>query len=183
MAEKDDDFMEGEDAAAGGEAKEAKKPVFASAMLMQILKWAAIILGAVLFVITVVVVTIKLMGVDQQKNDRVAESPEYETVVPVLGWYNGVTELRGVTTDHKTYVVKMMIGYEKGDPTMEPEISERKIQIQDMLLTWFSKQAGEYLVAIENRDEIRETIKAEINHMLEKPVKDIRFESFQVLDL
>ena len=184
MADKDDDFMEGEDAAGAGEAKEggAKKPIFASAFLMQILKWVAIILGSVLFIVTVVVIVVNIMGVGQQKTDRVAESPEYETVVPVLGWYTGIVELRGVTTDSKTYVVKMLIGYDKADPNMEPAIAERRVQITDMLLTWFSKQDGSFLVSITNRDQIRETIKAEINHMLEKPVKDIRFESFQILD-
>lgn len=183
MADKDDDFMEGDDAAGGGDVKEgSKKPLFASAMLMQILKWVAIILGSLLFIVTVVVITVNFMGVGQQKTDRVAESPEYETVVPVLGWYTGIVELRGVTVDSKTYVVKMLIGYDKADPTMEPAIGERRVQITDMLLTWFSKQDGSFLVNIANRDEIRETIKAEINHMLEKPIKDVRFESFQILD-
>jgi len=184
MAEKDDDFMEGDDAG-GGEAKEsAKKPAFASAMLMQILKWVAIILGSVIFIVTVVIVTISIMGVGQQKTERVAESPEYEAVVPILGWYGSIAELRGVTIDQPkhTFVIQIQIGYGKDDPTMEPQIAERKVQITDMLLTWFSKQSADYLVNIENRNEIRETIKAEINHMLEKPIQDIRFTSFQILD-
>jgi flagellar FliL protein len=185
MAEKDDDFMEGEEAAGGGEAKEGKgKPKFASAFILQILKWVAIVLGGIVFIVTVVFITVNLMGVGQQKTDRVEKSPEYETVVPILGWYSGVTELRGVTNDDpkRTFVVQIVIGYNNEDPTMDGEISERKIQITDMLLTWFSRQQGDYLINIENREEIRETIKAEINHMLEKPISDIRFTTFQVLE-
>ena len=41
---------------------------------------------------------------------------------------------------------------------------------------------GDVNEAALRRIQIRETIKAEINHMLEKPIKDIRFESFQILD-
>lgn len=187
MAEKDDDFMDGEEGAAGGgDAKEGGKgkPKFASAFILQILKWVAIVLGGIVFIVTVVFITVNLMGVGQQKTDRVEESPEYETVVPILGWFSGITELRGVTNDDpkRTFVVQIVIGYNKDDPTMDAEISERKIQITDMLLTWFSKARADFLIDINNRDEIRETIKAEINHMLEKPISDIRFTTFQILD-
>lgn len=185
MAEKDDDFLDGE----GGEPAAGKEggkggPKVASALILQILKWVLIIIGFLVLTVTTVVVTIKIMGVGEEKNTRVEESPEYQSVVPVLSWYGQIGELRGSTKDdeRKTFIVEVQIGYPDQDPATQNELITKQIQIKDMLLTWFSRQSAAYLRNIDKREEIRETIKAEINFMLSLPVSDIRFTSYQILD-
>ncbi len=184
MAEKDDDFLDGDEVGAV-DAKEGSKgrPKFASAMLMQILKWVAIVVGAILFIITVVVITINIMGVGKEDKTRIEESPEYAAVVPVLSWYGEVKELRGTTNDdvRRTYVVSPQLGYTDNAAVVN-ELILKKVQITDMLLSWFSGNKADYLRDIRNREQIRETLKAEINKMMTLSIDDVRFTSYQVLE-
>lgn len=190
MAEKDDSFLDNDEEGMG-DGKDAGKaggsPKFASAFIMQILKWVLIILGATVFVITLVVITLKVMGVGEtEKNDRIEPSQEYSTVAEVLSWYGNLGELRGGTKEddksRHTYIVQPQVGYADSDAAVQNELISKDIQIKDRLLTWFSSKSSAYLGDIDNREEIRETIKAEINNMLVLKIKDIRFTSYQILE-
>lgn len=190
MADKDDEFLDGDDA--GGEAgqkegKAAGGSPFASAMLMQILKWAAIVVGFLILVVTVSVIVFSMMGGGAKQNDAsLIESPEYSTKPLDGDWYNEIPELRGETYDtaaRSMYIVKLHVMYTTGDKELQGEIIRRTIQIQDALLTWFSRQTSEYLRHIDNRDSVRETIRQLINKMLARPILDVRFTKYEILSL
>ena len=63
-----DEMFEGEDegAAEGEGIKAAKKVGFLPAVVIQIMKWAALGLGAIIFIVTVTVVTINFFGAGSQ---------------------------------------------------------------------------------------------------------------------
>jgi len=185
MAE-NDDFLDG-DEGSGADQKDGKKggAPFASAFILQVLKWIAIGLGGILFVFTVSFITYKVLDFGNTDNQRIDEpGPEYEAVVPVLSWYGQIGELRGTTNDETrhTFVVTPQLGYPDQDATTQNELISKQVQITDMLLSWFASRNGSYLKDIKNREDIRETIKAEVNKMLVRPIMDVRFTSFQILD-
>ena len=188
MADKDDEFLDNEEGGGDAPAKEGSKggSPFASAFLLQILKWAAILVGFLILVVTVSVVVFSVMGGSQKENDPVLESPEYSTE-PLSGdWYNEIPEFRGETKDQDArsmYVIKLHIMYASGDKELQNQLINRTIQIQDALLTWFSLQTSTYLREINNRDAIRETVRQLINKMLARPVLDIRFTKYEILSL
>lgn len=190
MADKDDEFLDGDDAGADAGAKEGKPAggsPFASAMLMQILKWAAIVVGFLILVVTVSVIVFSMMGGGAKANDAsLTESPEYSTKPLDGDWYSNIEEIRGNTYDTASkamYMVKLHIMYTKNDKELQGEIIARTIQIQDALMTWFSRQTSAYLSSIDNRDSVRETVRQLINKMLMRPILDIRFTKYEVLSL
>jgi len=192
MADKDDEFLDGDEgASADAGAKEggkAKAP-FASAMIMQILKWVAIVIGAVIFVATISFIVVSALGGSSNKNATITESPEYDTRPMQFDYYMEVDEFRGETIDginggaRNMYIVKLHIGYNSGDKETQNEIISRTIQIQDALLSWFSKQQAGYLRDVNNREAVREQIRQNINTLLVRPIQDIRFTKFEILSL
>jgi flagellar FliL protein len=191
MADKDEEFLDGDDAG-GGEAGAVKeggkaKASFRSGLILQILKWVAIVIGLIVFIVTVVVVVINIMGVTNNKNSQITESPEYDTRPVEYQYFAEMDEFRGETvagTDNgrkHLYIVKVNLGFAKDDKDILNEIISRKIQIQDRLLAWFSSQDADYLGDVQNRDEIREQVRQVINQIVVKPILDIRFTKFEIL--
>lgn len=188
MADKDDEFLDSDEGGESGGQKEGGKGgnPFASAMILQILKWAAIIVGFLILVVTVSVIVFNVLGGANKQNEDMVESPEYSTAPLDGDWYNEIPEFRGETNDENNrsmYVIKIHIMYPTGDRELQNQLIRRTIQIQDQLLTWFSRQNSGYLREIENRESIRETIKQQINKMLPRAVTDIRFTKFEILSL
>jgi len=188
---KDDEFLDGDEVAGEPAAKEggkAKGGPFASAMVMQILKWVAIIIGLIVFIVTVVVVVINVMGIGNQANQQMTESPEYNPKPLDYEYFADIDEFRVDAADkdkHVLFVVKIFLGYDKSDKPTSQVLQEpgKKILITDAVHTWFQKQSSEYIRNVDNKDAIREQIKHEVNYIMEGKIKDIRFGKFEVLSL
>jgi flagellar basal body-associated protein FliL len=186
MADKDDEFLDADEGAAEAGAKEKPKSPFASAFIMQILKWVLIIGVAIAAMITIAwIVASAVSSGTSRTSDRTLESPEYSTTPLTGDWYSEIPELRGETKEGEAdrkymYIIKLHIMYTAGDKELQNEIVSRTIQIQDQLLTWFSKQSGAYLREIDNREAIREIVKQEINRLLMRPILDIRFTKYEI---
>jgi flagellar basal body-associated protein FliL len=82
----------------------------------------------------------------------------------------------------RTFVVEVQIGYDEGDDVTLNEILKRKVPMTDILLGWFSDQRAAYLLNNTNREEIRNKIKALLNRILTRDIREVRFTKFQVLD-
>lgn len=183
-----DDFLDGDDDVVatedvGGDGGGGQKVGFLPAIVIQILKWAAIVIVAILFIVTVVFLTLKVMGAGTPGQDRVPRSESYEGPPPVYSWYQEIPELRGVTSDQvaRTYVVDVQIGYEFENSGVTNDIINQKIPLTDMLNTWFASQQAEYLLDVNNRDEIRKRLQAEIQKIVPE-VQQVAFTKYQVLD-
>jgi flagellar FliL protein len=182
-----DDFLEGDDdvlSAEGSGGKESKQKVgFLPAIVIQVLKWGAIILGLIIFVVTVVIVTLNIIGAGGPGQARTDITEDYQQDLPVYSYY-ALDELRGITSDEvrRTFVVEVQIGYDEGDDVTLNEILKRKVPMTDILLGWFSDQRAAYLLNNTNREEIRNKIKALLNRILTRDIREVRFTKFQVLD-
>jgi flagellar FliL protein len=183
-----DDFLDGDDdVVATDEVSDGggggQKVGFLPAIVIQILKWAAIIVGAIIFIVTVVVVTLNIMGAGQPGQDRIPRSESYEGPPPEYSWYQEIAELRGVTRDQvpRTFVVEIRLGYEKDNSTIANAIIGQTIPLTDMLNTWFASQNANYLLDISNREEIRKRLLAEVQKIVPE-VEQVAFTKYQVLD-
>ena len=87
MFDADDDVVGAEETQGG-----QRRVGFLSGVLIQILKWVGIILGAIIFIVTVVVVTVNFLGRGNASQTRVPESELYRESVPILEWYEQIAE-------------------------------------------------------------------------------------------
>jgi flagellar FliL protein len=184
-----DDFLDGDDdvvatddvGSDGGGG--GQKVGFLPAIVIQILKWAVIVVGAIIFIVTVVVVTLNIMGAGQPGQDRVPRSESYEGPPPEYSWYQEIAELRGVTRDQvpRTFVVEIRLGYELENSSVSNSLIGQTIPLTDMLNTWFASQFADYLLDITNREEIRKRLLAEVQKIVPE-VEQVAFTKYQVLD-
>lgn len=178
----DDDVVSSDDVG-GDKGSGGQKVGFLPAIVIQILKWAAIIVGAIIFIVTVVVLTLRLMGAGQPGQDRVERSELYEGPPPEYSWYQEIPELRGVTRDEvpRTFVIEVRLGYELEESAVSNALIGQTIPLTDMLNTWFASQYADYLIDITNREEIRSKLLGEIRKIV-PDVRQVAFTKYQVLD-
>jgi flagellar FliL protein len=172
--------LEAEEQAAG-----QKTGGFFSGLLIEILKWAGIVIGAIIFIVTVVVVTLRIMDTGSASQTQVPQSEEYRAAPPLLTWYSGVGEVRGQTDDpvRKTFIVDPWLGYEGEDNRLQSELIQRQIQIKEMVALYFSNRSEEELVGPQNREEVKEELRRQINDMLSSgQIETIAFNRYTVVD-
>lgn len=181
-----DDMFNADDDVVGAEEPQAgqKKVGFLSGVLIQILKWVGIILGAVIFIVTVVVLTVTFLNRGNAGQTRIPTSDEYRAEVPILTWYESIGELRGSTRDEvrTTFIVEPVLGYDGANAKLTTELIARQIQLIGLFGDYFgSKSAGE-LEGADNKVRVEAELIEDINRMLrEGKVQDIVFKSYQFL--
>jgi len=170
----DDAFLD-EDGAAesdgGGQAK--KKSGGLGNLLPMILKFVAIGLGALVFIVTVSVITYNIMN-KGGNNQTVISDPNspYVGKRPEYGYYDSIGSITVKTGDFpvsSTVTVDMIIGYEVGNQAASLELSSRRFELRDFLRVYFSKKT-----AAELAPERDEALKAEIREMLNTRFLDSR---------
>ena len=160
-----DDFLEGGDAVEsdGGGAK--KKGGGLGGILPNILKFVAIGLGAMVFIVTVCVITYNIMN-KGGKTQTVITDPNgpYLGTRPSYGYYDSIGSMTLRTSDFpvsSTVTVDMIIGYDAEDQKASQELSSRRHDLRDFVRRFFSaKTAAELAPAREEalKAEIRETL-------------------------
>jgi flagellar FliL protein len=185
-----DDMEEGEAPDAGPK----KKKGGLGTLLPTILKFAAIGIGALVFIVTVSVITYNIMndGGKTQTNVTDPSSP-YIGRKPVYDWYTDIGTVTTKTRDdpdkaHSVSVV-MNIGYDNktDDQVLNTatynELSGRKYELQDFVRRYFAQKYADDLKP-ENEERLKQEIKEQINkRMLENArVRDITFTKFDVME-
>ncbi len=183
-----DDFLDGDGTDLLNEEapEEVDVPIKGGLMptvVIQILKWIAIIVGTIIFIVTVVVITINIMGAGQRSQNRIPRSESYEGPPPVYSWYEEIPELRGVTNDQvsRTFVIEVRLGYEKDNTGTSVKIGDQTIPVTDMLNVWFASRSAEYLQNITNREEIRRRLLADLKKIVPE-IETVAFTQYQILD-
>ena len=187
MSDATDDMME------EGEAPEAgpkKKKGGLGALLPTLLKFAAIGIGALLFIVTVSVITYNIMnsGGKTQTNVTDPTSP-YIGRKPIFDWYTDIGTVTTRTKDELSHSVSvvMILGYDSKntDPnnTTYMELSGRKFELQDFVRRYFAGKYAEDLTP-ENEEKLKTEIKEQINkRLLDKGrIRDITFTKFDVME-
>jgi flagellar FliL protein len=178
-------FENDDEAGAVGEQVQASKKVgFLPGIVIQILKWAALGLGAIIFIVTVVVITVGFLNKGSQSMTLQQVSTDYSGKEPIYDWYGNVGEIRGRTSDQvpHTVIVDVKIGYPQQHKQMQAELISRTPQIRDIIRQFFTSKRAEELRP-ENEDNLKLELRDKINDIMTSgKVRRIIFDSFTVVE-
>jgi len=174
------DMEEGESPDTGSK----KKKGGIGALLPTILKFAAIGIGALLFIVTVSVITYNIMNSGGKTQTTVTDpSSPYIGRKPIFSWYNDIGTVTTRTVDQNTVSVIMSLGYDQTDTTAFSELSGRKIELQDFVRRYFSGKTADDLKT-ENEERLKQEIKEQLNKRLleNAKIREIMFTKFDVME-
>ncbi len=183
-----DEMFDTEDEVGGEEQPQVgkKKIGFLPAVVIDILKWAAIIVGAIIFIVVVVVLTVQML--DREEGGDLTSMPlgsEYQdTAPPELDWFSQLGEVRGQTDDdpQMTFIVEPWIGYEQeGEATLQ-ELISREIQIKETIAIYFSSHLASELRGPDNRERVKRELRERINQLMSNDVSEVVFDTYQIID-
>ncbi len=172
-----------EDVGAGAEdVSGPRRGGLLSGVLLTILKWAAIGIGAVIIVVTTTIITVRIVNRGAQPEGLAAISPSYAAKAEPLSYYDDIEQIRGQTADDPPaiYLMSVSLGYDPKDKEVSVEIGNRKREIQDLILKDISqKKAADLSPA--HYDEIQAEIQDQINMVMRTgKVKAVTFRQFVV---
>jgi len=135
-------------------------------LLPTILKFVAIGIGALIFIVTVSVITYNIMNRGGRSQTSVSDySSPYVGTLPQLSYYENIPSISVRTRDHfvnSTVTVEVLIGYDLNDQNASAELGSRRHEIHDFLRRYFSQKTAAEL-APEREDEIKKEIREQLN--------------------
>ncbi len=179
-----DEEVFAEEELAGGEGQElGGKTGFIPAAILKLLKWVALGLGAVIFIVTVVIFTVKILNKGPQQVVYPSASEKYHETPPILQWFE-LGQIRAQTSDDHpvTVIVTPKLGYKMNDAKVLSDLIARKEYLVDATRTFFSLKKASDLTP--DKDE---SLKAELKEKLNKlvdnsEIQDIVFIDFNVVE-
>jgi flagellar FliL protein len=154
------------------------------ALLPSLLKWVAIGLGAIILIVTVVIVTMKIMGGNTAAQTAIPISEEYTGKRELLDWYTSLGVVRAKTSDaiSSSVTVEVVLGYKKDDKATASEITGRTIELKDFLRRYFTEKSAAELKP-QNEEKLRIELRNAINDdiLSTTKIKDVRFLQFDVV--
>jgi flagellar protein FliL len=169
----------------GGAAPAPSRPKGGGGGLLRLLMWIGIALGAVIFVVTVVIVTVNIINKQGKPMSQVAVGEEYQRATPEYEYFTTLGDIRTRTVDKEpsSVVVNINLGFDKGDKDTPTMLTARMHQMRDILRQYFSSKEAADLVP-KNESRIKEEIREELNNMLDKPaIKEVLFEKLDVIQM
>ena len=175
----------------GGESPEAstspKKKGGLGALLPNILKFAAIGLGALVFIVTVSVITVNLVNKGGKAQTETADpTSPYIGKRPSYAMYTGIGQLTTKTKDPTNYsvTVTMNIGYDIEDTAAGSELNSRQYELRDFVRNYFTGKYAEELKP-ENEARIKQDIKEILNTRFldTAKVRIILFDKLDVMEI
>jgi flagellar FliL protein len=176
----------------GGEATEAgsspQKKGGLGAILPTILKFALIGLGALIFIVTVSVVTYNIMNKGGKSQTTITDpTSPYVGKRPVYAYFTSIGPVTVNTKDSATskysVTVQMNIGYDLEDQVASAELISRTIELRDFVRTYFqSKYAAD--LAPEKNEQLRKEIMEILNTRFldTAKVRSIMFDKLDVME-
>ncbi len=181
----DDDVVFGDDDVTGGaEPDGGGRGGFLPEILIKILKLVAMGLAAIIFIVTVVVITMQILNRGSAQQALPAISEEYEGEEPILQWWDGIEEIRTRTSDAEplTVIVKVKIGYEKDNKTILTELNDRQAPLQARIRSFFSKKTAAELTP-RHEAQITSELKTLVNDSMTGPnIDQVIIMDMQILD-
>ena len=160
-----DESVTGEEEQPGG-----ARTGFLPAIVITILKWAAIALGAIIFVVTVGIITNKVTGRGREVAGIAPYSPDYEQDNIEREYFNtDLDSIRGTTADDPpvSFLASVTIGYEAGKTAIQTELVSKKEIIRNTVLKYFGQKKASDLLT-QHFGRIEDELTTIINGRLRK---------------
>ena len=148
----------------GGDGGATKKSGGLKGALPALLKWILIALAAVIFIVTVVFISVRLMVGKGKPQTAVPIGAEFTAVREDYDWYSSLDQVSTQTRDNppSSVMVRVVLGYKKDDKQAASEITARRVEIIDFLRRYFSTKSTEDLLP-ENEEFLKQQIRDQIN--------------------
>jgi len=154
-----------------------------SGMLLNVLKWAAIGIGAIIIIVTTTVITFRVLNKGNNSEGLAALSPAYTAKQAPLASYDNIEQIRGQTADETpaVFLLQVSLGYDPADKEVSVEIGNRNREIQDLVLKDISRKTAAELSPA-HYDEIQAELQQLINMIMKTgKVKSVMFRQFSVV--
>jgi flagellar FliL protein len=154
--------LDGEENAGGEETKKKKGGL--GAVLPNLLKFVALGLAALIFIIGVAAFTTNLIMKRGQSQTVIPESSPYQGNRPLYAAFTAIGQVQTRTRDAVPYsvVVDMVIEYDLNDNAAATELTGRIYQLQDFVRNFFSGCTVEQLYP-ENEARLKQQIIEKLN--------------------
>jgi len=161
MSDNDDLDLEGGDSPGLDTPKKASG---LAALLPNLLKFVAIGLGALIFIVTVSVITYNILNKGGHSQTAIPVNSPFVGAMPEYSWFTTIGVVRTVTNDPVPYsvVVDMVIGYDMADTAASAEFTARLYQLQDFVRSYFRSKTADDLKP-ENEARIKQEIIERLN--------------------
>lgn len=164
MSDSDDLDLDGGDAPEGGGSK--KKGGGLGNLLPTILKFVAIGIGALIFIVTVCVITYNILN-KGGKSQTVISDPlsPYVGKRPEYSYYDTIGSITTRTRDFPvsaSVTVEMILGYDFGDQNASMELVSRRYELRDFVRRYFNGKTVAELVP-EREEELKKEIREQLN--------------------
>ena len=161
MADSDDLNLDGEDSAG---ASGPKKPSGLGALLPNLLKFVAIGLGALIFIVTVSVITYNILNKGGQSQSVIPSASPFVGARPQYQMFTSIGLIRTSTKDPLPYsvVVDMVIGYDLNDNSAQTELTGRLYELRDFVRVFFKGKMADDLKP-ENEPRLKQEILEQLN--------------------
>ena len=181
----DDDALDlGGDELSGVESGSKKGRGF-SGLLPNLLKFVAIGIGALIFIVTVAVITYKILNSRGESQTVLDPTSEYIGTRPQYSTFTLIGQLNTRTRDQThTVVVDMLIEYDLNNNAAQTELTGRINQLRDFTRNYFaSKYFGD--LTPENEDKLKMEIREILNnrYLDTAKVRGILFNKLDVMEL
>ncbi len=158
-----------------------------SKLIIKILTWVAAVIGAILFIVTVVVVTVSYLERGSQSQSFAAVSEEYQGKEKMLTYYSNIEEIRARSNDPdpKTILVEIQLGYdyEKLGESFRTELGKRTPELTDLIRSYFGSKSSAEL-GPQHEEELKSELKERINAVLRRgKIQKIVILQFQVIGI
>lgn len=169
----------------GGDSAAAPAKGGKSLLIPGLLKWVAIGLGAIILIVTVVVITMKIVGGNNSGSGTVIPvTEEYTQSKEILDWYTslGLIQTRTMESNPASVRVDVVLGYKKEDKATSTEITQRTVELKDFLRRYFTQKTAEELRP-QNEENLKIEIRNAINDSIlsSSKIKDVRFMQLDVI--
>ncbi|MCL2180062.1 MAG: flagellar basal body protein FliL [Treponema sp.] len=171
MSDHDDIFEGGEAPEAEGGASKKKSGGLGN-LLPTILKYAAIGLGSVIFIVTVSIITVNIVNKGGKNQTVISDaSSPYVGKRPEYSYYDLIGSITVRTRDEESasVTVDMIIGYDLNDQVVSAELISRRFELRDFVRRYFTGKTKSDLAP-----EREEVLKTEIREMLNTRFLDSR---------
>jgi len=136
-----------------------KKTSGLTALLPNLLKFVAIGLGALIFIVTVSVITYNILNKGGQSQTVIPANSPFVGARPQYSVFTSIGLIRTSTRDPVPYsvVVDMVVGYDLNDNSASTEMTSRLYELRDFVRTFFRSKTADELKP-ENEPRIKQEI-------------------------
>ena len=180
MSSDDELYLEGEESTRAGSKKKVSGLV---SLLPNLLKFVAIGLGALLFIVTVSVITHNILNRGGRAQTVIPTASPFVGARPTFSAFTGIGQIRTDTNDPIPFsvVVDMVIHFDLNDTAASNELNDRVHELRDFVRLHFRSMRADQLRP-ENEPRLRQEIVEHLNTRVLNSAR-VRMVTFNQLDV